>query len=158
MADRERPPPNADEGTTLRGWLDYLRGTLAVKCDGLSAEQLTARAVPGSSLSLLGLVRHLTNMEVTRLHWFAADDADIPYRGEDDIEAASPGHAETDVAAWRAAFARGDEIIDGASSLDDVGAKGLTVRFVMFSLLYEYGRHMGHADLLREAIDGATGE
>ena len=147
----------------LRYWLDYHRDGLMVKCGGLSAAQLRERAVPPSNLSLLGLVRHMTVLE--RVYWrriFLGDDSvDFLYcdaNGEgdfEDVDLADPEHCFT---AWREERRFADEIIQAAASLEAVGEGGQSVRFWILKLINEYARHNGHADFLRERIDGKTGE
>jgi hypothetical protein len=105
---------------------------------------------------LLGLVRHLTNMEVSRLRWFAGDKVEMPY-GRDDFEGVAEADASENLKRWRKECRRGDEIIASAPNLDDPGANGLSLRVVILSLSNEYARHNGHADLLRERIDGTSG-
>ena len=84
----------------LHAWLTYLRDTLEMKCEGLSHVQLARASVPPSPLSLLGLVRHLSNMEVSRLHWYAGDDTKMPF-GHDDFEGISDADPARDIALWR---------------------------------------------------------
>ena len=166
--DRTDPPPVADERAALEGWLDYHRQTLLRKCAGLTADQLRARAVPPSSLSLLGLVRHMAEVERS---WFrrrvAAQDAPRIYSDDtrpdadfDDVDAADP---PADLATYSAEVEAARAAVAGRS-LDDtlVGRrKGseltLDLRWVYLHMIEEYARHNGHADLLRERIDGRTG-
>jgi uncharacterized damage-inducible protein DinB len=164
--DRREPAPDAGEWDMLTGWLDYHRATLALKCAGLSDAQLTTRSVPPSGLSLLGLVRHL--FEVER-GWFRetllgepaepVHSADARPDGEfDDVENAHPA---TDLAAWRAECEHSRRIVAEWADLDrpSVGRDGeFTLRWVLMHMIEEYARHNGHADLLRESIDGVTGD
>jgi hypothetical protein len=155
----------AGEQATLDGWLDWHRATLLSKCAGLSGEQLAQLAVPPSTLSLLGLVRHMTEVERS---WFrrrvAADPAGYLYtsdeRPEADFDDGTAAGAEADFAA----FAREVELARGAAaghSLDDTFShphRGeISVRWAYTHMIEEYARHNGHADLLRQCIDGATG-
>jgi hypothetical protein len=165
--DRTDPDPVADERTTLAGFLDYHRDTLALKCEGLTDEQLRLRAVPPSGMSLLGLVRHLTEVE---RGWFGRrvggrdlpplyySDPDNPDGDFDDL--VSPDVA-TVFATWRAACAESRDIV-AAASLDATAKRGdgtdASVRWIILHMLEEYARHNGHADFLRERVDGATGE
>jgi hypothetical protein len=167
-ADRTDPPQVADERETLTAYLDYHRDTLEVKCTGLSDEQLRERPVPPSKLSLLGLVRHLTDVErgwfgnciarrgLRPLYYSAPDNLDGDFDDLDDAPVVEV------FAAWRATCNESREIAAAADSLDDLGARGdgsdVTLRWVMVHMIEEYARHNGHADLLRERIDGATGE
>ena len=139
----------------LLGWLRYARATVELKCERLPAADLRARPISTSELSLVGLVRHLANMEVSRLHWFAGLDSRMPY-GADDFEVATCDPA-ADLDVWREHCARSDGAIATAQP-DDVGAKGLSLRATLLSLLHEYQRHCGHLDIVRELVDGSTGQ
>jgi uncharacterized damage-inducible protein DinB len=167
QATRVDPPLVGDERATLEGFLDYHRQTLMWKCSGLSAEQLRQRNVEPSTLSLLGLVRHMTDVERS---WFrrriAGDDIDLLYSGEadwdGDFNGVDDADAEADFAAYHAELeAARDAVKD--RSLDDTFVHPrindeISVRWVYVHMIEEYARHNGHADLLRERIDGATGE
>jgi hypothetical protein len=166
MTDRVEPPFLADERAMLIAWLVYHRDTLRLKCEGLTDEQLRVRSVPPSSLSLLGLVRHCADVE--RGWWRSTieeqqvaglfyDDAH-PDGEFDEVDGASVAEA---FAAWEAECAHGDEVVAAHDSLDDVGhrrGEEVSLRWVLVHLIEEYARHNGHADLIRERIDGATGE
>ena len=159
----------ASELANLRRWLDDVRAAVERKAEGLSAEQLAARSVPPSDLSVLGLVRHLAQMEH---YWFVLtlsrsdeprlyveDDWDAQFR---DAVADDAVVAEA-FATWRAVRARADAVMDGLEPADlefvwDADDKRGSVRGALTQVLYEYSRHAGHLDLLREAIDGQTGE
>ena len=152
----------------LVSWLEFHRETLALKCQGLSPEQLRRRAVPPSTLSLLGLVRHMTEVE---RNWFqrtiAGADAPPLYYTEadrdgdfDNVDGADPEEA---FAAWRAECEAARQVLAGVPSLDDAGAglrrgETVSVRWILVHMIEEYARHNGHADLLRQCIDGATGD
>jgi hypothetical protein len=165
--DRPRPPAAADERTMLAGWLDFHRATLEMKCAGLTPEQLATRAVAPSTLSLLGLVRHLADVERA---WFrrrlAGEDAPPLYYSDDDpdgdFDNVDPAGVEDAFAAWRAECARAREIAAALPSLDvlvtDRAGRRLSARWVLGHMVEEYARHNGHADLLRERLDGTTGE
>ncbi|HLU60675.1 MAG TPA: DinB family protein [Pseudonocardia sp.] len=165
--DRPRPPGAADERTMLAGWLDFHRATLEMKCAGLTPEQLVTRSAPPSTLSLLGLVRHMADVERA---WFrrrlAGEDAPPLYYSDanpdgefDDVD---PAGVDDDLAAWRAECARAREIAASLPSLEvpvtDREGRQLSARWVLVHMVEEYARHNGHADLLRERIDGAVGE
>jgi hypothetical protein len=135
QADRKLIPPVADERQMLEAWLDFHRQTLLSKCAGLTADQLRQRAAPPSGLSLLGLVRHLAEVE---RGWFRRDFA--AYLAE--IEAARRAAAGHDL----------DETFYHSHREVD-----MSVRWVYVHMIEEYARHNGHADLLRERIDGKTG-
>jgi hypothetical protein len=169
---RTEPGRAADERTMLCGWLEYHRETLAMKCAGLTPAQLATRSAPPSVLSLLGLVRHLADVErgwfrrglgreeAPPLH-YSDDDPDGDF---DNVDPATADEAtvEAAFATWRAECARAREIADGLASLDEVrfrrDGEDVTARWVITHMIEEYARHNGHADLLRERIDGSTGE
>ncbi|MFG2938118.1 DinB family protein [Streptomyces sp. NPDC048282] len=163
---RTGPPHFASERDMLRAFLDYHRDTLAMKCAGLTDEELRQRSMPPSTLSLLGLVRHLAEVERT---WFRRvfEDHDIPlvWSDEMDFQVAYDASASTRAeafAAWEAEVAESRRIEREAASLDRAGyqprwEEEVSLRMVMLHVLLEYGRHNGHADLLREGVDGAVG-
>ncbi len=161
---RAEPPRVGDERTMLGSWLDYYRATLLQKCAGLSPEQLVARPCPPSTLSLIGLVRHMTEMERAYVHRLAEADLPLYYCTEDspdgDFDDGTAAGVPTDLAVLADHMARSREIV-AALGLDDTraGSRGpYTVRFACLYLIKEYARHLGHADLLRERIDGVAGE
>ncbi|MEV0150612.1 MULTISPECIES: DinB family protein [unclassified Nonomuraea] len=168
MADnRVDPPLAADERATLSGFLDWQRDTLALKCDGLTSEQLRLPAVEPSGMSLLGLVRHLAHVERA---WFrhVLCDEDVPLlwgkesNREADFENVEDASAEEAFAVWRAEVEHAREVSAGLP-LDALGKRlrhgeGYSHRWILVHMIEEYARHNGHADLLRERIDGATGE
>jgi len=152
----------ADERTTLEGFLDKQRTTLLSKCAGLTSEQLVRRAVPPSTLSLLALVRHLTEAE--RGHFrieFAGENVRHPYSTPERPDAAftdgTASSAKRDIEALIAEWALARASIANAS-LDDcfvhpeIGE--ISLRTQLSHMIEEYARHIGHADLLRECIDG----
>jgi hypothetical protein len=156
-------PVGGGERAMLEGWLEWQRTTLLCKCAGLTGEQLARRAVPPSNLSLLGLIRHLAKAE--RL-WFRqrVGGQDLPRlypAGEADFHAAAAAGAEADYATLLAEM----EVCRAAAarvSLDDEfttksWGRRVSVRWVYVHMIEEYARHNGHADLLRERIDGVTG-
>ena len=164
--ERIGPPVRAGERETLRAFLDYHRATLAMKCDGLSDDDLRRQSMPPSTLSLLGLVRHMAEVERT---WFrrVINAEDIPLRWSDDgdFQAAYDASASTRseaFAAWQAEVEHSRRIEREAESLDVIGYQAswdedVSLRLVMLHLIHEYARHNGHADFLREAIDGTVG-
>jgi hypothetical protein len=162
--ERTEPPLATDERTTLDAYLDYHRATLLWKCGGLTDGQLRQRAVPPSTLSLLGLVRHLTQIE---RGWFREDAANpMPdiYSTDDRPDADFDDVEQADVPANLAAYRKEVEACRAAVAglpLDHL-IKGRTreysLRWIYLHMIEEYARHNGHADLLRQAIDGATGE
>jgi uncharacterized damage-inducible protein DinB len=165
-----------DTGTVLRSERDLLREylriyrlTLEMKCADLDPEQLARRSVPPSTMSLLGLVRHLAQVEhhwfrrvlecqddLPRLYW-SEDDSDIDFNGA----TADPAVVAEAWASWRREVAHAEQFVDNADSLDlEVGHGDGTasVREVLLHMIEEYARHVGHADLLRECIDGRIGQ
>jgi uncharacterized damage-inducible protein DinB len=165
--ERIDPPLVAQEREMLDAWLDYHRATLAVKCEGLTDDQLRARAVPPSSLSLLGLVRHMGEVERS---WFrrvlGGEQAPPRYYSDENPDGdfddvAGAGVAEA-FGYWRDECAHARERVAAAPSLDvtGTGRRGETysLRWIMVHMIEEYARHNGHADLLRERIDGTVGD
>jgi uncharacterized damage-inducible protein DinB len=167
--ERHDAPYVADERTMLEGWLDFHRDTLLTKCAGLTGEQLCERASPPSTLSLLGLLRHMAEVErgwfVNEWHREIGEIYCTPDDPEADFERTDPEQADVDLAiflrevsAARAEAAR-HELDDTAPSLNRDGTpRDVSVRWVYVHMIEEYARHNGHADLLRERIDGATGD
>ncbi|GGL11442.1 DinB family protein [Streptomyces flaveus] len=167
--ERREPATTADERTMLEGWLDYHRETLAWKCEGLSDAQLRTASVEPSELSLMGLVRHMAEVE---RGWFrkvlAAEDAGPLYYSDEDRD--GEFHL-TDTDTWEEAYATWQAEIEIARrnaagfGLDDL-SKGrsqrtgnqFNLRWIITHMIEEYARHNGHADLLRERIDGSTGD
>jgi uncharacterized damage-inducible protein DinB len=164
--ERPQPPLTGDERETLRGFLDYHRATLAWKCDGLSDADLRRQSMPPSTLSLLGLVRHMAEVERA---WFrrviGGEDVPLVWSAEGDYQAAydvGTASREEAFAAWEAEVEAARRVEHEAPSLDVTGhqprwAADVSLRLVMNHLIHEYARHNGHADLLREGIDGVTG-
>ena len=167
-AERTSPPRTAGERETLESWLDFHRATLALKCAGLTDEQLREQSAPPSNLSLLGLVRHMAE---TERGWFrqvlGGEDAPDLYVTPEDQDAEFTGAATADVAAsfadWGAECELARQAVAAAPSLDVLAAQptrlgAASLRWIMVHMIEEYARHNGHADLLRERIDGATGD
>jgi uncharacterized damage-inducible protein DinB len=165
--ERVEAPRVAEERATLVSWLDYQRETLAWKCEGLTHEQLRERAVPPSPLSLLGLVRHMTDVE---RGWFrrtlAGEDAPKMYYSDEDPDGDFDNVDDADIdeafATWRRECEVARERQAAAPSLDATGTQRdgriASLRWIMIHMIEEYARHNGHADFLRERIDGTTGE
>jgi uncharacterized damage-inducible protein DinB len=164
--ERPDPPRTAGERETLRTFLDFHRATLAMKCEGLSDDQLRAQSSPPSTLTLLGLVRHMAEVERT---WFrrviGGEDVPLVWSPEGNFqtayEAADASRAEA-FGMWQAEVDRSRQIEAEAESLDLTGhqarwGEDVSLRFVMLHMIHEYARHNGHADFLREAIDGTVG-
>ena len=162
--DVTRPPRQLinDERSSLDSFVDYHRLTLLSKCSGLTGAQLAGRTVPPSRLSLLGLVRHMAEMERWWFQRSAAGLADLgDVYAEDCFEQASADHAAADFATFSAECEASREALRDRA-LDDLFMHPgqdfrLDVRFAYTHMLEEYARHNGHADLLREQIDGVTG-
>jgi len=166
---RESDDEPVDERPTLVEFLRRYRLTLEMKCAGLDAEQLARRSVQPSTMSLLGLIRHMAEVERS---WFrrnmAGQDAPKLFCTEQDHDGdwngALPDPTIVDQAwrTWRAEVSFADDFTSGAADLDtrglSVNAKGLTLRWVLVHMIEEYARHCGHADLLRETIDGRVGQ
>jgi len=165
--ERTDPELQVSEREVLRQFLDYHRATLRMKCAGLTDEQLKQRAVPTSGMTLLGLVRHLTDVERSWFRRMLDGQPHEPlYYGPGDEDGDFDNLDSTPVgevwAAYDQAVAEAQQI---EATFDDPSdlARGTTgrprnVRWVMVHMIKEYARHNGHADLLREAIDGAVGE
>ena len=164
---RVEPPDTGDEHPMLEGFLDFHRQTLRWKCAGLTDEQLRLRAIESSSLSLLGLVRHLAEVERS---WFVRrfTGRDVPwiYCTDDDPDAdfdnVDTADVQADWATFDRAVAESKEAAKGASLTAEFfhprHRKTYSLRWLYLHMIEEYARHNGHADLLRERIDGATGE
>ena len=161
---RTDPPYAAGEREMLESWLDYHRATLLWKCAGLADEQLKQRSSPPSNLSLLGLVRHMTEVEQGWFGHFVGERVTPPYGSDEqpdaDFENVDGADAAADFAAFERECARSRERAAG-HGLDEtfVSRRGRTIslRWIYVHMIEEYARHNGHADLIREAIDGVTG-
>ncbi|EME96943.1 DinB family protein [Streptomyces mobaraensis NBRC 13819 = DSM 40847] len=166
LDDRVPPPTTGGERETLRAYLDYHRATLARKCEGLTDDDLRRHSMPPSTLTLLGLVRHLAEVERT---WFRRvfEDNALPLVWSDrmDFQAAYDASASTRAEAfamWDAETAHSRRVEAAAASLDTTGfqprwGQRVSLRMAMVHVLLEYARHNGHADLLREGVDGVVG-
>jgi uncharacterized damage-inducible protein DinB len=165
---RERPLSQGDERATLNDFLRFQRLTLQVKCDGLDAGQLARRSVEPSTMSLLGLVRHMADVE---RGWFrsrfAGQDAPTRYQTEADPDGdfdgavADPAVVEEAWAAWRDEVAFAEQFTRdhdlGFIGCDSEGSP-VSLRELLVHMVEEYARHNGHADLLRERVDGRLGQ
>jgi len=158
------------ELATIREYLSNYRLTLGLKCDGLSPEQLATRSVPPSTLSLLGLIRHMARVEhnwfqrslqghrdLPRLYW-SPEDNDLDFN----LAVGDQTTVDDAFASWHEQIAAADAWLDGVTDLDATvltpRGEETTVRDVLIHMVEEYARHCGHADLLRECIDGRTGQ
>jgi uncharacterized damage-inducible protein DinB len=154
--ERADPDHVAAERRALEQWLDFHRDTLLTKCAGLTAGQLKRRAVPPSNLSLLGLVRHLADAE---RGWFrqCAAREDVP-----DLYWTEADNAQADLDTYRREIVAARKAVAG-KGLDDVvpfrwGGADRDIRWIYLHMIEEYARHNGHADLIRECINGVTGD
>ncbi|MGY0233109.1 DinB family protein [Longispora urticae] len=165
---RTRAPRLADERTALQGWLTFHRQTLLHKCSGLTAAQLKTASVEPSNLTLLGLVRHMAEVE----RWwfrtcFAGETHPDLYNTDEyedgDFDLVADADAESDLATFVVECDLADRTAAGRS-LDDTFPSPrspelrIDLRWVYVHMIEEYARHNGHADLIRQRIDGATGE
>ncbi|MFF9688108.1 DinB family protein [Streptomyces sp. NPDC014623] len=164
---RHMPPLDADERTSLESWLDFYRATLAQKCEGLTDERLREAAVEPSPITLLGLVQHAAEVE---RNWFrrvlAQEEVPAIYAPEADpddtdggFDLAEDAAYEQALAVWRSETDRARENC-AARTLDDTSpfmGGQVTLRWIYTHMISEYARHCGHADLVRERLDGRTG-
>jgi uncharacterized damage-inducible protein DinB len=160
------PDATAGEREMLRAFLDFHRATLAMKCKGLSDQDLRRRASPPSTLSLLGLVRHMAEVERA---WFRrvmnAEDIALVWSDRGDFQEAYDATdctREQAFEAWEAEVEHARRIERAAESLDVTAYSArweeqVSMRMVMLHMIHEYARHNGHADFLREGIDGTVG-
>jgi uncharacterized damage-inducible protein DinB len=162
---RTRPTYVRDDRALLEGWLEFHRATLLVKCEGLTDEQRKARPIPTSLLSLHGLVRHLAEAERNWFRRVLLRDPDLPRIWYDPAVEGSPlipledASWESDVATWRDECNACREAA-GRHGLEDTGEwrdKQVSLRSVYHHMIQEYARHNGHADLIRELLDGTVG-
>ncbi len=162
MADLQ---PTRGERECLIGYLEHYRQTLALKCDDLSPEQLGTQAVPPSSISLLGLVRHMARVEQS---WFrrvieARLDIARLFQDEDagfDLPEVDDALVREAHALWQGEIAYAREVLE-RTDLDtvvDVHGEPTQVRDIIVHMIEEYARHCGHADLVRECVDGRAGQ
>ena len=157
------PPVTGTDRPILEAYLAWQRSNILSICAGLTAEQMALRPLPATNLSLLGLVRHLAKVERT---WFrlrataTAEPFYDPALGKDhDFEAIDPADAPGAVAALVEEWKHSDAAVAGMSFEDtfESGHGPWSLRMMYVHLIGEYSRHNGHADLLREHIDGVTG-
>ena len=165
--DRPELPSTGSETEVLTAYLEWHRATFALKCSGLSAGQLSTRSIPPSSMSLHGLIRHLTLGE---RWWFrlqlAGEDVPMLYYTDDDPDQDFDDLSGDPFAAlegWRRECDRTRAIVAASPDLDRTGIRRrdgqpISLRVILVKMIAEYAQHNGHADLLRERIDGATGQ
>ena len=167
--DPRSESPSVGERATLIDFVTGCRQTLELKCRGLDAEQMARRSVPPSNMSLLGLVRHMADVE---RYWFrqvlSGQDAPRRYRTTEDRDAdfngagADPALVVEAWDAWRAEVTYAEQCVEGFRDLGTTVPlpdedEEIAVREVLMHMVEEYARHCGHADLLRERIDGRVG-
>jgi uncharacterized protein DUF664 len=162
---RSDEPAENNERAVLLDYLQHYRLTLQLKCAGLDAEQLARRSVPPSTMSLLGLVRHLAGVEQV---WFrirmAGQNVPRHYRRDgqrdQDFDGAvgDPEVVAEAWATWRSEVEFAEQFVAATDDLGFVGAEGHFLRDILVHMIEEYARHCGHADLLRECIDGRVGQ
>ncbi|MFJ6410118.1 DinB family protein [Streptomyces hydrogenans] len=166
--ERVYPATTTGERQALEQWLEFHRVTLAMKCAGLSDEQLRTLAAPPSELNLLGLVRHMAEVERgwfrkvlagEETTWLYATDED----NDRDIHTTEGDTYAEAYATWQGEIAHA-RALAAKHSLDDLGAGThhrtgdlINLRWIYLHMIEEYARHNGHADLLRERIDGSAG-
>ncbi|MBW5421114.1 DUF664 domain-containing protein [Streptomyces sp. BG9H] len=158
----EKAAPEGESATLLDFLADY-RLTLRMKCEGLDAEQLARRSVPPSTMSLLGLVRHLAEVERDWRNWISVGEPLPRLYGEKDADFEGAVAEQAVVDAAFADLEREQQALDSALAAcpdlgERVGRKDIAVRELMVHRVEEYARHCGHADLLRECVDGRVGQ
>lgn len=165
--ERPLPPFNADERTTLEGWLDFHRATLTIKCDGLDDQDAAVASVPPSDFTLTGLVQHMAEVE---RNWFrrvlAGEQVPPIYDPQADPSGPDGGFELAEGATLSDALQTWRHEVDRARKycaerdLAETGrfmGQEVSLRWIYVHMIEEYARHNGHADLLRERIDGTTG-
>ncbi len=168
LSDPRRTEPSFDLGerAMLEAWLEFHRTTLLLKCEGLDDADRKARPVDSSLLSLHGLVRHMAEVERNWFHRVLLREPDAPSIWYDpavqDSELAPLDAAswEDDLAAWQAELERSRQAAD-RHDLDDTGerrGRPCSLRWIYVHMIEEYARHNGHADLIRELVDGSVGD
>ena len=161
---RVNPPEIADERAMLTNWLAFHRATVRVKCEGLTDEQMRLRSVPPATLSPLGMVRHLAEVEAFWWREVVEGSSYSLYSSETnrdgDFDFAPDASVVEAWAEWEAQVAHADEVFAKHQLDDVVKERGVdnSIRWIMVHLIEEYARHNGHLDLLRQCIDGVTGE
>ncbi len=171
---RPEPHPAADESTTLLGFLAFQRATLEWKCRGVNAVGMRSRTA-ASSMTLAGLLKHMAWVEDHWFsHWLHGNERGEPWRSVDwssdpdwEWTSALLDDPEELRAVWRLAVARSEALTAEALVSGDLGTVAVrrwengeapSLRWILVHMIEEYARHNGHADLLREAVDGETGE
>jgi len=171
MPDRIAPPTTpADERASLEAWLEFHRATLLLKCEGLTPDQLVKASCPPSSLSMMGLVRHLTGVEPWFHDFDGQPDMECEVFGDEDCWEPKVEHVERDFANYARSVERSrtaaagrdlDDVIEMPYWVADGQPKEMrptSLRWVYQHMIEEYARHNGHGDLIRERIDGSVGD
>jgi uncharacterized damage-inducible protein DinB len=162
---RQEPPFMLGEREMLEGWLDYHRATLLLKCEGVDEAGLKSRPIPTSKLSLHGLVRHMAEVERSWFRRVLRRDPDAsslwydPAVEDSELVPLDDADWRADLAAWQSECATSRETAAG-HSLDDTGLRSgepCSLRWIYNHMIEEYARHNGHADLIRELVDGSVG-
>jgi hypothetical protein len=163
---RTKPPFTTDEKVMIEAFLDWHRATALCKLDGLTDEELRRPHAP-SGLTPLGIVKHLGAVELSwfRIDFAGEDPESIPDLGEfEDYWRIEPDETTADVVAFYQDEVNRSRAITAAAALDDLARNpqpedtGLTLRWILLHMIQETARHNGHLDLIREAIDGRTGQ
>ncbi|SFT94110.1 Protein of unknown function [Actinopolyspora lacussalsi subsp. righensis] len=165
--ERPTPPLDADERAVLEGWLDFHRATLARKCEGLDDTQAATATVPPSELTLTGLVQHMTEVERTWFRRILAAEELATTRTEQartdgtdgGFELAEHTTLHDALNTWHTEIehARRSSREHSLTDTGDLGGQHVNLRWIYVHMIEEYARHNGHADLLRERLDGTTG-
>ena len=162
---RVAEPEDGDERSILLGWLAFHRDALRAKCEGLTPDQLVDRSADPSHLSLLGLVRHMAEMERAYGSWPLGDDPDFRWvwgtyedDAEEDIDC-TVADVDVSFSMWIDERSKTEAALAGWPDLDAASRTNKrSIRWNLAKLVGEYARHNGHADIIRERIDGQTGE
>jgi uncharacterized damage-inducible protein DinB len=167
VTNRVEPGPRGAEREQLQAWLNYQRQTLLTKCAGLAGEQLATASAPPSNLTLLGLLRHMAEVERSWFRTrFSGEPLEYLYCSDEqpdgDFENIDAAAAEQDYAIFEQEVALARKAVEGRD-LDDTYHNEyrdgpMDLRWIYIHMIEEYARHNGHADLIRERIDGATGD
>ena len=161
---RQEPPYVLGERDMLEAWLEFHRTTLVLKCEGIDAAARKRRPVPTSLLSLHGLIRHMAEVERNWFHRVLLEEPETPFIWSDAV--IDDADLIVDDADWPADLAAFETQCDvsrenaAAHDLDDTGLRrgeAVSLRWIYNHMIEEYARHNGHADLLRELVDGAVG-
>ncbi len=155
MTPAQQPRDTGDERADLLGWLAYQRQEFQRKLRDLSATQLADWSVPPLELSVLGLIRHMRQMEAEYVGWGLGGEGVRDFYGDDDYAGGDVDTVDADIRGWLAEIERSDAAIAALPSLDDAGrGHGRTVRWTMLKMLHEYTLHSGQAHMLRFAALG----